>query len=190
MPAARSLCIPGPIDVPHYFSDIWLQGLGNVCTQESFARTGDVQSVSSQALPLQEPLGHHPVWCCTQVASFGHNLLPPRPAYETKHHVQNDTWEMWLWFDPMEINHLLRPYSPANTYRPFSFFTLRPLISYTIFCSRILSQNFILYNSRTSIVGTQTRPQVRRSGVWIPVWVRDSSLQHLTRSLIFIDYLG
>ena len=57
MPAARSLGIPGPIDVPHYFTAIWLKGLANVCTQETFGRTGDVQSVSSQALPVQQPLG-------------------------------------------------------------------------------------------------------------------------------------
>jgi len=52
MQAARVLGIPGPVAVPHYFIDIWLMGLGNVCKQETFARTGDVQYVSSQASPL------------------------------------------------------------------------------------------------------------------------------------------
>ena len=145
---------------------------------------------SIRQFPLHFPSLRHRVpsyfnWSLHRYQGFGRICCLHVRRTKTKQHGANGNWEMWLWFDPMEIASFAgTPPTHIRVHRPFSFFKLRFLISYTSFTLEFqLSQNFILSRSLTSVVGIYTRPQVRRPGVRIQVWARGSSLpQHLHAS--------
>jgi hypothetical protein len=103
-------------------------------SQRTFARIGDVQSVTSQALSILESLGYDTVWCCTQVLYQGFGRICCLHVQRTRRSSMGRTIREGY---DCDLIHWKSPASPVLLPQTYTVFKISFLISYIFFYSRI-----------------------------------------------------